>query len=89
MASPPRFKIVVYASTDPDDTPETAQFVAGLFIGYDTYARWTCSGATAEEARAKIEAFWAKEQKSHAPRTPPPKSPAPSPAVVEDEGEVL
>lgn len=99
MASPPPFKIIVYgvlAIEEQLQTPETAQFMAGLFIGYDTTARWTCSGPTADAAREKMEEFWARERKSHEPRQAPPKGPTasleapdPGPAAVEDDGEVI
>ncbi len=76
----PAFRIVVYATIAPDQTPETAHYVAGLFIGYGA-ARWHCSGATADEARTKMETFWAEERKSHEPRKAPKKG---QPSRAED-----
>jgi len=96
MPSPPPFKIILYVTVEPDSTPETAKYIAGLFIGYDTTARWTLSGPTAAATRAKMEEFWERERKSYEPRTKPKKGEpapgldAPEPvSAVADDGEVL
>jgi len=91
-----RYRIIVYETLSPATTPETCVYVAGLAIGYDAQPRWFCSGATADEARKRMEAFWEKEQRSHEPQTRPKKPPAPSPSIeehpaiaVEDPGDVV
>lgn len=90
MPAPPAFKIVVYESLAPAETPETARYIAGLFIGYDAHARWVLSGPTAVAARTKMEAFWAKERKSYEPREAPRRKEASEAVdVVEDPGDVI
>ncbi len=89
MPSPPSHRIVIYASVEPAHTPETAKYAAGLLIGYDTNPRWTCTGATAAEAREKMEKFWETERKSHEPREAPKKGkPAPGMDAPEPVSEV-
>lgn len=75
--------IIVYEATAPGN--EHCLFVAGLCIGADVQPRWYCSGPTAESARTRMEAFWAKEQKAYG-EGPPRKPPQP---VVEDPGDVI
>jgi hypothetical protein len=78
MSSPPPYRIIIYTSTEPQNTPEPAMYGAGLFIGYDTVPRWTHSGPTAAAARAAMEAFWDRERKQYEPRQAPKKGkPAP------------
>lgn len=92
----PTHCIIIYQTLSPTTTPETALYVAGLFVGYDAHARWVISGPTADAARLKMEAFWEKERKSYEPRQGPKKgAPSegleaePSAAVVDYEDEIL
>ena len=90
MPSPPTHRIVVYATVETAQTPETAKYIAGLFIGYDAHARWVVSGSTAAQARAKMEEFWQRERKSYMPRAAPKKGePSPGLDPVDEEFEVL
>ena len=97
MTHVPTHRIVIYSTVEPTNTPETAKYVAGLFLGYDAHARWVVSGPSAATAREKMETFWATERKSYEPRPGPKKGKpsegmdaAPEPvSVTDDDDEVL
>ena len=97
MTHIPAFQIIVYG-TDAPTVPESARFIAGLFVGVDAHARWTVSGPTAEAAGRKMHDFWERERKAYEPRQGPKKgqpsegvdaAPEPVSAVAEDEDEIL
>lgn len=79
-------RIIVYEASAPGS--EAFLFVAGLCLGSEQQPRWYCSGATAEAARAKMEAFWAREQRSYGLKAEEPE-PAALAVVMDDPGDVI
>jgi len=67
-----------------DALPETMRAAAAMVpTGPGTH--WMATGATPEEAAAKLQAMWEKERKSIEPRKAPPRKPKGS----EDVGDVV
>ncbi len=76
-------KMITYTTADPA-APEGMRYAAAM-VPEGPGTHWMATGATPEEATAKLDAMWERQRKSIEPRKAPPKKPKGS----EDVGDIV
>lgn len=77
----------IYSAEDPGAPPHLR---AVAWMAQDGPGKhWTCTGATQDEARAKLAAFWERVEAERPKKAPPRKGSASTSDITEDEDEII